>query len=82
MGTETDKLMTLAKGVRAISPGLKIEITNSESNPDQFCISVAASSVIIIFTGFGTMESVLSLAISKLANISQRTLAAVKPADE
>jgi len=79
MGAETDKLKKLCKGVRAVSPGLKIELTASVDHPDQWCITVSASSVILVFTDFGPLDKVLGFAISKLANISQRTLAAVKP---
>lgn len=76
---ETDKLQALVNGVRAIAPGLEIRIALSEANPAQCCITIAASSVILVYTDYGSLDAVLSFAISKLRTISQRTLAAVKP---
>jgi hypothetical protein len=82
MGTETDKLLKLCNGVRAISPGMEVKVISSQDNVTHFSVAVCVSSVVIFATDFGLLDTVLSLAISKLANISQRTLAAVKPSDE
>ena len=82
--SDTDsKLKALAKGVRAISPGFEIKISMSESNPEHYCISVGVfPHAIVIYTDYGLLDTVLSLALSKLSNISQKTLAAINNGDK
>jgi len=78
--SETDKLKALTKGVRALSPAFEIRLVPSKENPDHWAVFVEiTNAVVIIETDFGLLDNVLGLAISKLANISQRTLAAVRP---
>jgi hypothetical protein len=76
--SETDKLKALCKGVRSISSGFEIKLTASSENPEHWCITIGTRDAIVVYTDFGLLENVVSLAISKLANISQRTLAAIK----
>lgn len=81
--SDTDsKLAALIRGVRAISPGFEIKFTLSETNPEHCCITVGAQHAIIVYTDFGLPDTVLSMAISKLSNISQKTLAAIKNGDK
>ena len=81
--SETDsKLKALMRGVRAISSGFEIKLTPSSTNPDHWCVAVGVfPNVIVVYTDFGLPETVLSMALSKLSNISQKTLAAIKTGD-
>ena len=76
--SELDRLKTLCKGVRSISPGFEITLTASKENPEHWCITIGTRDAIVVYTDFGFLDTVVSLAISKLANLSQRTLAALK----
>lgn len=76
--SEGDKLKALCKGVRAISPGFEIKLTASSDNHEHWCITIGAPHAIIVYTDFGLLDTVIGLALSKLANISQKTLAAIK----
>jgi hypothetical protein len=76
--SETDKLKALCKGVRSISPGFEVKLTASSDNPEHWCVTVGSRDAIIVYTDFGLLDTVIGLAISKLANVSQRTLAALK----
>ncbi len=82
--SDTDsKLKALLRGVRAISPGFEVKLTPSGSNPDHWCITVGVlPNVIVVYTDFGLPDTVLSLALSKLSNISQKTIAAIKLGDK
>jgi hypothetical protein len=76
---EIDKLKTLAKGVRALSPDFEIRLVASKDNMEHWAVLVSVSGIVLIDTDFGMLENVLDMAVSKLANLSQRTLNAVRP---
>ena len=76
--SETEKLRALCKGVRIISPAFEIKLIASSENPEHWCITIGAPDAIIVYTDFGLLDTVIGLALGKLASISQRTLAAIK----
>jgi hypothetical protein len=80
--SEEGKLKALCKGVHAISSGFEIRFTASSDNSEQWCVTVGVRDVILFHTGFGTLDDILSLAISKLAGISQKSLVAIKNGDK
>lgn len=75
---ETDKLVRLINGVRSISTSLEITITASNENPTHVAIRIGVLGAVLFNTDFGLPDTVIDLAIVKLASISQKTLAAVK----
>jgi hypothetical protein len=80
--SEADKLKALCKAVRAISPGFEVRFTASSDNPDHWCVTIGATHAIIIHTDFGMLDNVISIALGKLANISQKTLRAIKDSSD
>jgi len=80
--SEIDKLRALCNGARAISPGLEVKIVASDREPERWCVTIGASSVVLVWTEYAPLEDALDQALRKLASISHRTLAAVTPPDE
>lgn len=75
-----EKIQKLCDGVRAIGPGIEIRLKPSEDVPDQWSVMVIGGNggAILIYTDFDTLDRALAQACSKLANISQRMMAAVR----
>jgi len=75
-----DKLQKLCRGVRAIGPSFEVHLKPSEHAPDEWAIMVVAGgAAILINTDFASLETALDQACARLASISQKTLAAVRP---
>lgn len=80
MMSAADKLKRLCKGVQAIGSGFEVHLKPSEDRPDEWAIMVVAGgAAVLVNTDFGTLEASLDQACSRLASISQKTLAAVRP---
>jgi hypothetical protein len=76
-----DVLEKLCKGVRAIAPGVEVRIKTSEVIHDHVSIMVVAGAAVLIFTDFAPLEESLAQACHKLASISSKMMAAVRPTD-
>jgi len=75
-----DKLQRLCNGVRTIGSGFEIHLKPSEDSPDEWAIMVVAGgAAVLVNTDFGTLDATLDQACSRLASISTKTLAAVRP---
>lgn len=72
-------LEKLCHGVRAISPGMEIHFTPSESEPEKWAVLIVANGAIIVNTDYDVVEKSVEQALRKLANISARMMAAVRP---
>ena len=77
------KLEKLCKGVRAIAPGIEVHIkaSQSQSDPDCWSVIVIAGAAVLIYTDFAPLEDALADACNKLAKISSKMMAAVRPTD-
>jgi hypothetical protein len=76
----SDKLQKLCKGVRAIGSGFEIHLKPSDEKPEEWAVLVVAGgAAILINTDFADLDNTLDQACSRLASVSQRTLAAVRP---
>jgi hypothetical protein len=75
-------LHKLCEGVRAIAPGIEVRIKASEGMSDQYSIMVVAGAAILLYTDYLPLEESLAQACSKLASISSRMMAAVRPPHE
>lgn len=58
-----------------------MRIKTSEVFSDQFSVVVVAGAAVVIFTDFAPLEESLDNACRKLASISSRMMAAVRPTD-
>lgn len=76
-----NKLEKLCKGVRAIAPGIEVHIRASEVLSDQWSVVVIAGAAVLIYTEYGNLEDSLAEACKKLASISSKMMAAVRPTD-
>lgn len=73
-----EKLIKLCKGVRAIGHGAEVRIKPSEIISDEWSIMIFVGGAIISFTDFLPIEEALDQALSKLASISSRMMAAIR----
>lgn len=77
----SDSLHKLCQAVAAISPGIEIRIRQSAAEPDEWSVVVAASDAILVCTDYGPLDVALGIAVGKLAGISTRMMAAVRPSE-
>lgn len=82
MTADLTLLQKLCDGVRAIAPGIEVRIKNSEVLSGEYSIMVVAGAAILLHTDYAPLEDSLSQACMKLASISNRMMAAVRPAPE
>jgi hypothetical protein len=75
------QLEKLCKGVRAIAPGIEVHIKASEVLSDQWSVMVVAGAAVLIYTDYSSLEEALDQACRKLASISSKMMAAVRPTD-
>jgi hypothetical protein len=73
-----EKLIKLCKSVRAIGNGAEIRIKPSEILSDEWSIMIFVGAAIISFTDFLPLDAALDQALSKLASISSRMMAAIR----
>lgn len=77
----TGALEKLCHGVRAISPGMEIHFRPSENEPEKWAVMILAGGAVIINTDFDTVDKSVEQACAKLAKISARMMAAVRPSN-
>ena len=74
-----EKLQKLCQGVRALGPGIEIQLKPSDDAAlDHWAILVCASSVILIHTDYQPIEEAIDEACVKIAKMSQKMMAAVR----
>lgn len=78
MAKTDEKLIKLAKGVRAIGNGAEIRIKPSEVLSDEWSVMIFVGAAIILFTDFLPLDRAIDQALSKLASISSRMMAAIR----
>jgi hypothetical protein len=81
VGQTGEKLEKLCTGVRAIAPGIEIRLKPSEGEVGKWSVIVSAGDAILVYTDYEPLDGALTTALAKLASISQRMLAAVRPPD-
>lgn len=78
----SENLKKLCQGVEAISSGVEIRLIPSESERGKWSIVVAVRDAILIWTDFAPIDESVDKALSKLAAISTRMMAAVRRKSE
>jgi len=60
---------------------MEIHFTPSESEPEKWAVLIVANGAIIVNTDFDVVDKSVEQALSKLAKISARMMAAVRPSN-
>lgn len=77
----SDKLHKLCHAVAAIAPGIEIRLRPGAAKPDEWSVVVAAGDAILVCTDYEPIDDALDHALGKIAGISTRMMAAVRPSE-
>ena len=76
------KLVKLCQGAAAIAPGIEIRFKPSETAAGQWAVMLSVGDAILVYTDYAPLDDALDRALSKLASISTRMMAAVRQKSE